>query len=102
MLRNKWGTVSFCVSHDCTIILLSSGYNHVPPLVSVPLGKFGISTYGVYLLHPIILTYLGIVFYKMGIANNYLLFLLVCVSTVAIALFSYENYEKKMMAAGKL
>ena len=54
-----------------------------------------------YLLHPIVLTYLGIVFYKMGIANNYLLFFLVCVSTVAIALFSYENYEKKMMAVGK-
>jgi len=76
-------------------------YNHIPPLVSVPLGKIGIATYGVYLLHPIVLTYSGIVLYKMGIANNYLLFFLVCVSTVAIALFSYENYEKKMMAVGK-
>jgi exopolysaccharide production protein ExoZ len=89
----------------CVTIVLSFYkfrlYHHVPLLVSAPLGKFGIATYGVYLLHPIVLTYLGIVFYKMGIANSYLLFFLVCASTVAVALFSYENYEKKMMMLGK-
>jgi peptidoglycan/LPS O-acetylase OafA/YrhL len=76
-------------------------YHFVPKIVGIPLEKFGIATYGVYLLHPLVLLYVGAIFRKLSMDNNYIIFASVCVTTIAMALLSYNAYEKKLMAIGK-
>lgn len=73
----------------------------IPAFVSAPLEQFGIATYGVYLLHPIVNLYLNFVLHKFGVTNPMIHFVLVMVLTVAMAITSYNFIEKRLMGVGK-
>lgn len=74
---------------------------YVPKAISNLLEQFGIATYGVYLLHPIVNSYLGAVLRKMGLFSPILQVVLTFIFTILAALLSYNFYEKKMMKLGK-
>lgn len=76
-------------------------YKYVPNFISFSLEQFGIATYGVYILHPLI--WMGLTFYfnKIQFTNNYLMFGLVSFFSIFFALVSYNLFEKKFMAIGK-
>ncbi len=76
-------------------------YQYAPKVIAYPLELFGVATYGVYLLHPIIALYLKNGLKLIGIDNVYLVFTITCILTVIIALISYNVYETKLMAIGK-
>jgi exopolysaccharide production protein ExoZ len=67
----------------------------------VILEKFGLATYGIYLLHPIITSLLSPVIEKIGIFNVYVKMLLIACVTISISLFTYYFFEKKFLDLGK-
>ena len=78
-----------------------SRYDLVPKVVQYPLEQFGIATYGVYLLHPVVNSYAGYALKKVGLENSALLFAVVVVLTIASAIVSFNIFEKKIMRLGK-
>ncbi|MBC7450789.1 MAG: acyltransferase, partial [Cytophagales bacterium] len=74
----------------------------LPALVERPLTSLGIATYGIYLLHPVVYTYLQFIFVKLHIhASSYMLFGIVVLCTIALSLVSYHYVELKFIALGK-
>jgi len=73
----------------------------LPAFISKPLETFGIATYGVYLIHPVVHYFIKDFFFKSGISNNYLLYLLVVIFTVLLSVISYKYFELKMIILGK-
>lgn len=65
-------------------------------LIRIPLEQFGIATYGIYLLHPVVNMYT-----KMFISNNMIRVGIVIVMTTVLALLSFNFYEKPLMKLGK-
>jgi len=76
-------------------------YDLIPKGVQYPLEQFGIATYGVYLLHPIVNMYVSYAFRKVGLENSALLFAVVVVLTIASAIVSFNYFEKKIIKLGK-
>jgi exopolysaccharide production protein ExoZ len=74
-----------------------ASYQHVPVSIGWALERFGIATYGVYLLHPIVNTYLE----KLEIHSAALHFASVMAITVVVALFSFYFFESKLIRIGK-
>ncbi|MFC6806271.1 acyltransferase family protein [Methylophaga thalassica] len=68
--------------------------NNVPIALKYPLEQFGLVTYGIYLLHPIVNLYLGYILEKLGIASPYIQFGLTIIVTIIAALLSFSLYEK--------
>lgn len=72
----------------------------LPKAITYPLEKFGMATYGVYLLHPLVNNYLylfdGDVYLdKIGV------FIFVCVFTIILSILSYYYFEVKISKYGK-
>ncbi|MGL4780480.1 MAG: acyltransferase family protein [Bacteroidales bacterium] len=69
------------------------------------IGKFfeqiGIATYGIYLIHPIMLTIIGFIFKKTGLSDKLLYYSLTAASTIMLALLSYYYFEKPIMNLAK-
>ena len=76
-------------------------YSFVPRYFGVPLEQFGLATYGVYLLHPVIWLYLTALNPSLVLSNNYSLLLFICITTIIISIFSFNIYEKKLIKLGK-
>ncbi len=76
-------------------------YRNVHKLIRYPLEQFGIATYGVYLLHPIVAMYLTWIMYKLGFHNSIIIFLAAFILTILMALLSFNLFENKMIALGK-
>ena len=74
---------------------------HIHELIRYPLEKFGIATYGVYLLHPIIAMYLTGISYRLEFRNSIIIFMAAFILTVFMALLSFNLFEIKMIAMGK-
>lgn len=73
----------------------------LPDIISNSLETFGIATYGVYLLHPVIYKYEKFIFKAIGLNNLTLLYISVVVSTVILSVISYRYFELKMIGIGK-
>lgn len=73
----------------------------LPDIMSNSLETFGIATYGVYLLHPVIYQYEKFIFKAIGLNNLTLLYISVVVSTVILSVISYKYFELKMIGIGK-
>lgn len=73
----------------------------LPKIFSIPLEQFGIATYGIYLLHPIVCQYVNSVTSKIGIFIPMISFIVVTIITVLIALISYNIFEKRLVLIGK-
>lgn len=80
-----------------------SAVTKVPYAVRFPLEQFGIATYGVYLLHPLVFGYLNALLGKLGVTNipPAIMFSVTVVITVISALLSYTLFEKKVIHLGK-
>jgi len=78
-----------------------SSYNIIPKSIQYPLEQLGIATYGVYLFHPVLNSYIVYAFKKVGIENPLILVATVVVLTISIALISFNLFEKKMIKFGK-
>lgn len=78
-----------------------SRYEIIPKNIQYPLEQFGMATYGVYLLHPIVNMYVGYAFKSAGLENSAYLFAVIVIFTIVIAIASYNLFEKKIIKFGK-
>lgn len=78
-----------------------SSYDIIPKNIQYPLEQFGIATYGVYLLHPIVNNYAGTILKKVAIESSLLQFAVVVIITIVIAVVSFNLFERKIMKFGK-
>lgn len=78
-----------------------SGYSLIPIGVQYPLEQFGIATYGVYLLHPIVSHYTDHALNIIGLRDPIALFVVVSVLTIVFAIASFNILEKKIIRFGK-
>lgn len=63
--------------------------------------KFGLATYGIYLLHPIIRLLLDPVIAKIGITNIPMKMILIGLVTIIFSLLTYYFFEKSFLDLGK-
>jgi len=81
------------------IVFYKFGYfNFIPKFIRVPSYQLGIATYGVYLLHPIIHSYVA---HSLKINQPLYFIILVFILTVIISLISWNFFEKKLIIYGK-
>jgi exopolysaccharide production protein ExoZ len=73
----------------------------LPKLVGDKLEQLGIATYGIYLLHPIVIDSVKIAFDAIGIHNSYLLVFLVVGLTIVTSLFTFRFIESPIIKIGK-
>lgn len=73
----------------------------IPKILSSSFEQFGIATYGIYLLHPIVLFYWQRIIERLHIHNNYFTFFGCIILTIAASLISFNFIESKIMAIGK-
>lgn len=76
-------------------------YSLVPKGIQYPLEQFGIATYGVYLLHPIVNSHADHALKGLGLQNSAVLFTVVVVFTIVFAIVSFNLFEKQIMNYGK-
>jgi len=91
-----------------SILLVFSFYKFafeekIPKMISLPMEYFGIATYGVYLLHPLVKKSIEQILGKLGVNDHtILLFLMTVITTIMVALLSYNLFELKMIRIGKV
>jgi len=73
----------------------------IPKFLKYIFEKFGIATYGIYLLHPVVLLYWRNMLERINISNQYITFFGCVVLTIVGALISFNLIESKIMAIGK-
>jgi exopolysaccharide production protein ExoZ len=74
---------------------------NLPDFLTKILGAFGEATYGVYLIHPVIFTYVKYILGNAGLTNNIFLFFIVITLTILISIFSYKYFEVPLIKLGK-
>jgi len=72
----------------------------LPIIMSYPLKQFGIATYGVYLLHPIIFQSIQFLLPQLK-TYPFILFASSIILTIVLALLSYKFFEQPLMRIGK-
>lgn len=65
------------------------------------LEKIGLSTYGIYILHPIIYQYEKFLFNLIHFNNTTIIFIVVSITTVIISYISFKIVESKFIEIGK-
>lgn len=91
--------------HRILLVIISTGlvvgfYKfmiQIPRFIDYPLEKFGIVTYGVYLLHPVVNNGLS----KIAQLPGWIMSTMVIVVTILLSLASYYYFELKLMKLGK-
>ena len=73
----------------------------LPAFFSYPLEKLGLVTYGVYILHPIVKSFVEKGFLAFGFHNNYAIAVAVIILTITLSLISYYAIEIRLMRLGK-
>lgn len=75
----------------------------LPKLVSAPLGVFGMATYSVYLLHPLVYSYVAYFFTPtaLSLTGKAWLFAGAIVATILTAILMYHFFEKPFIRLGK-
>lgn len=87
-----------------SVAIVIAFYKCPPALPQWPGDKFerlGIATYGVYLLHPIVIDWTRLAFQSFRIHNPYLFASLVIVLTITLALISFRIVESPLIRLGK-
>lgn len=79
-----------------------SHYSLICKAIKYPLNQIGIATYGVYLLHPIVNSYMDSFFKIVRIQNSMLYIVFVSFFTIFFAILIYNIFENKIIKYGKL
>lgn len=91
-----------CASIGIVVSFYTFSYSdYIPEIIKYSLGRLGMATYGVYLLHPIAEKYIAFILNGLGYFSDTMLFGLVIVSSIFFALVSYNLFEKKFVLVGK-
>jgi peptidoglycan/LPS O-acetylase OafA/YrhL len=93
--------VSLSVLSIAVVLAFYKFAPRLPLIMSKPLEQLGIATYGVYLLHPIVVTWLQKGFDAAAIENPGLFVVLVVVGTIALALVIFRYVEAPMIRVGR-
>lgn len=75
--------------------------NSISPTLTAPLEKLGVITYGVYILHPIVKSFVNKFYSIIGISNSLLIVVSIIVTTILFSLLSYKILELPLMKYGK-
>ncbi len=73
----------------------------LPKTLNKTLETFGIATYGIYLIHPVVYLYANRLLEKIHLKNDLLLFSTIVIITVLGAIFSYRFFELPLIKIGK-
>jgi exopolysaccharide production protein ExoZ len=95
------GRVAFVLISFVIVLCFYKLKPGLPRLISRPLETFGIATYGVYLIHPVVFLYLSYIMKQLDVQNGTLQFLLVAILTIAVSVLSYHYFEEKLIRLGK-
>jgi peptidoglycan/LPS O-acetylase OafA/YrhL len=73
----------------------------LPPFIGNKLEQLGIATYGVYLLHPIVMDITRSMLQILGIQSSYIRILVAISSTIALAMLVFNVVEARLIDLGK-
>lgn len=73
----------------------------LPKFIGDKFEKLGIATYGVYLLHPIVMDFTRRAFRMIGIQSRYLPSILAIGFTIALAIITFRFFESPLIKLGK-
>ncbi len=73
----------------------------LPQILSSTFEKFGLMTYSVYLIHPVVFTYTKHFLTVVDLKYRILLFTMVAVITLVISIYSFKLFELKWIKIGK-
>lgn len=93
--------VIFVVLSLIIVICFWKSQTKLPKFISKPLETFGLVTYGVYILHPIVNTYISIILNRVGIKSISIQIFLIITITIISSLFIYYCFESKFINIGK-
>lgn len=93
--------VVFIILSIILVIGFSKFKQILPIILSYPLEKLGIVTYGVYILHPIIKSIINGGFILLGISNPIIIVVVSILSTILFSLVSYYAIELKLTKYAK-
>ena len=78
-----------------------SSYCFIPKKIQEPLNAFGIATYGIYILHPIVNNYTNHAFDFIGVQSPLIKITFVIILTPILAIVSFNSFEIRVMQLGK-
>lgn len=87
-----------------SILIVLAFYKFPPSLpasLGIPFEQMGIATYGVYLLHPLVIKWLQMIFDAMSLKNPYMFVSLVIACTVGFSLLTFRYLESPFIKVGK-
>lgn len=93
--------VAFSAMAVAAVFLAYTMPPRLPAALAKPMEQLGVATYGVYLLHPIVISILTIAFAHLGIESEIAFPELVIILTIAIALLSFRYFELPLINLGK-
>lgn len=96
-----WGRIVFVVLSFMIVLCFYKLDIKLPNFLSNGLETFGIATYGVYLIHPIVYIYSSYLLKKLNVNYSLLIFSIVAILTVGISIFSYRFFELRLIKIGK-
>ncbi|HEY8890465.1 MAG TPA: acyltransferase [Clostridium sp.] len=102
VLITGMGRAIFSILSICIVISFYKMDFSVPKIIRYQLEILGIATYSIYLLHPVVNVYVGIVLHKyFSLTNPIFQFILAIISTIIISLISYKYLETPFVKLGK-
>jgi peptidoglycan/LPS O-acetylase OafA/YrhL len=89
--------------YGAALLCLTLSDRHLPAWLGQPLGYFGKISYGIYMIHPLVIHITTKALYELGFLTNrnlsaVALYALTIASTLLLAALSYECFEKKILA----
>lgn len=95
------GRVVFVVLSFIIVLCFYKLSIKLPNFLSNALETFGIATYGVYLIHPIVYLYSSYLLKKINLNSGFLLYSIVVIMTIIISIISYRLFEVRLIKIGK-
>lgn len=95
------GRVIFTVLSFIIVLCFYKLRIQLPDILGNTLETFGIATYGVYLIHPIVYLYAKFFLKEVNMNSGVLLFSIVAVLTIVMSIFSYKLFELRLVKIGK-
>ena len=95
------GRVVFIILSFIIVLCFYKLNIRLPGFLSITLETFGMATYGVYLVHPIVYYYVVTMMNKLNIQGDAMIYGFVAAITIITSILSYKFFELKMIKLGK-